>query len=143
MATALQGRAQILELSEDNVTWKTIVCTNAIEHTNESQTSDVSTACGTFVGVGSPTWGWSVDGVCDALRDSSTQVTFRDLDYWLHNSTSLYVRFRSAASGSVTQGLAFNISGQVIISKANLKSDDGQVVTFSADIKGQGTKTIA
>ena len=141
MAQALQGSAQLAEFSTDNSTWKSLVCLKTFTHTSEGSTSPEETACGVFVGVGLPKHSWSAEGVVDGARNSTTDVTYKDVLYWLDNGTALYYRFKNIASGSVTAGLAWQISAACLISKVQLKSQVGQVITFTIDVQAQGALT--
>lgn len=141
--TPLQGSAQVLELSENNSTWRSLVCLNAISHDITGNVNTVQTNCGPAVGVGTPTFKWSISAVCSALRDSTTEASFRDCAVWCNSGTTLYIRWRNAASGSVSQSIAWNESSQVIISSVKQTANNGEVVKFDVEIEGQGTLTIA
>lgn len=142
MAQALQGSAQIIEFSEDNTTWKYLVCVKTIKHDGKANTTTVPTNCGVFIGVGTPEWTWSVEGVIDPLRVSTTQLSYRDVSNYLNNGTTLYIRWKSVAAGSVTAGQGWNETMQCLISGVGQVVANGDLAQFTVDIAGQGANTI-
>ena len=138
MAT-LQSTAIPLELSDDNNTWRTLVCLTQYNMPLSKAVNSTETFCGIEVGLGSTTFNPTGTAVCKTDPDTD-EWTFKELLTRFAAETSIYFRCTSPAAGSV--GGPFYLSGSCKVTALDLQFQTGQTVQFTWTLTGEGALDI-
>ena len=132
----IQSTLVPLELSEDGVTWKTLVCLEGYNIPVETATTESETFCGKSVGLGAKTFNPTGNAVCKA-DPSTSQVTYKEMLAWQMANTEIY--FRSAYPGGGSVGAPIALYGRCYVTQTELIFATNEVVKFSFTMLGTGT----
>lgn len=132
----IQSTLVPLELSEDGVTFKTLVCLEGYNIPVSTSTTETETFCGKSVGLGSQSFNPTGTGVCKPDK-STSEITYDDMLNWQLNKTLIYFRSAYPSGGSV--GAPIFLAGQCYVTETDLIFQTSEVVKFSFTLFGTGT----
>lgn len=127
---SIQGSAVVLEVSDDGVTYKTLVCEEDSQMDLSNDVTTTKTKCSTFKGISAVDATISGNAVCNADPDVD-EVSYNDVQTWQKLKTQKYFRYRNAAQGSFTAGQAFEHTGVGYFTQSTLTAPGDDVVKFS------------
>jgi hypothetical protein len=132
----IQSTLVPLELSEDGVTWKTVVCLEGYNIPVSTATTETETFCGKSVGLGAKTFNPTGNAVCKA-DNSTNEVTYKEMLDWQLNNTLIYFRSAYPSGGSVSAPVF--LAGQCYVTETDLIFQTSDAVKFSFTLLGTGT----
>lgn len=135
--TTAQGELAPLYLSEDGVTWKTLVCLETYDLGLDTTVNQTETNCGIATGLGAIKFAPKGSAVME-LEPDDTMVTYKDMVAWQLAKTLLYFKTEYPGSGS-QYGSNIALSGQAYVSSTSGTFQVGQVIKFSWGMTGNGT----
>jgi hypothetical protein len=127
---SIQGSSVVLELSDDGVTFKTLVCEEDSQIDLSNDVTSTKTKCSTFKGISAVDATISGNAVCNA-DPTTSEVSYNDVQGWQLNKTQKYFRYRNAAQGAITAGQAFSFTGVGYFTQSTVTASGDEVVKFS------------
>lgn len=127
---SIQGSAVVLEVSDDGVSFKTLVCEEDSQIDLSNDVTTTKTKCSTFKGISQVDATISGNAVCNA-DPTAEEVSYNDVQTWQLQKTQKYFRYRNAAQGSFAAGQAFSFTGVGYFTQSTLTAPGDDVVKFS------------
>jgi hypothetical protein len=139
-ASNLQSNLVPLKVSsDDGTTYKTLTCLTSANFSGTTPTTEEQTQCGTFTGLGSNAWEWSVEAIVNLTPTGASEVSYEEcLGFW-HNQTEILVK----QEYPVSAGTDFYKQGACYITSIGNTVQVGNSMTFSLTLKGNGALDIA
>lgn len=115
-----------------------IVCDESNQANLAGNVNERKTKCGTITSVDTPTITLSGSGV--AYGDLvAGEISAKQITEWVINQTTLYFRYRNAASTTITAGEVVYLSGAGRFNSVTVTSDSGDgLVTFDWEFAASG-----
>lgn len=135
MSTPVQSSGVVLQLSVDQVTWKTLVCLDGYSIESTTQTTTTDTFCGRFIGLGPVASQITGTGVCESTP-LTTQCTQSDLRGWLASQVTVFVRANYPTGSSIGGQISNNASGFVTAVGEQMAVNNLVKFTFTILING-------
>lgn len=130
----IQGNTIPLQISTNGSTWKNIVCSQAHEITVDNAISKEDTDCGPAVGLATPSWSATFQGVIHPTPSSPTEVSAGDLLDYANNQTQVYIKTAIASKTVTAQGYISNYAVQ---------KGTAAVMKFTFTFTASGLATVA
>jgi hypothetical protein len=140
-ATELLGSIVTFQTSTDltgATLKKTIVCEETSTLNLSANVNETKTKCGTFVAVDTPTGTVTINGVVNGSPEA-TELSFNTIAGYVNAKTKLYGLYQNAVSGSVALGTAVYASGTGYFTSAEVTSQEGDLIKFTASFSFSGT----
>lgn len=137
MAT-IQAKDAVLELSEDGVTWKTVVCEIGHTYNRERSTNSVETKCYggvALVSVGASSGSIDFTGAFET-SPSPTQVSANEINEYFEDAT--YLHFRLLVNGGTDR----KRQGRAYITTLSEDAQTGDILQYSFTLTIDGDVTI-
>lgn len=143
MAKELSGSFVVVEISEDGINWKTIVCEEQSQLQLGTTLNETKTKCGTFSATSGNAPVITGSGVVVGDIAPASQATFMDLARYLKSLFLLYIRRQNSASGTITAGENTYIHGQGHVSDVQETSSVDDLSKFTFTLTFSGSYTLA
>jgi hypothetical protein len=127
---SIQGSNVVMEISDDGITFETLVCEEDSQADVSNEVTTTRTKCSTFKGISAVDVTISGNAVCNADPDSG-EVSYSDILGYQKLKTQKYFRYRNAAQGAFTAGQAFELTGVGYFTQTTVTATTAEVVKFS------------
>jgi hypothetical protein len=131
--TTQQAKLVPFTLSEDNVTFKSVVCLKVWNFNGTTPVQKEKTQCGTHTALDALESSFDFEGVANSTPNGATEVSHNDiLGYW-KNQTLVYAK---------VQPTGMYIQGQGYITNFRVTAQVGNLVSFTATFEMDGDPDI-
>ena len=136
--TTFQSNTVPLQLSTDDVTYKSVVCKRAWNFNGTTPVNTEETDCGVQKGLGSNDWTMDFEGVLNTTPNGATEMAAAEvIGLWL-NQTTTYIKTQT---GDGT-GNNLYIQGSGYITDFAVQNQVGNLIAFSFTFNGVGNPDI-
>jgi hypothetical protein len=136
--TLIQSNTIPLQLSTDDITYKSVVCKKSYNFDFDTPVNEEETDCGKHVGLGAVGWKASFEGVLNTTPTSTTEYSAKDvLDLWLAQ-TLVYIK---TVTGAGT-GKNLYVQGSGYIVNVKVTNQVGNLIGFTFDFNGSGSPDL-
>jgi hypothetical protein len=136
--TTIQSNQVPLQLSTDDMLYKSVVCKRAWNFNGTTPVNPEETDCGVHKGLGSPDWTMDFEGVLNTTPNTGTEMSASDvINLWL-NQTLTYIKTQTG------NGVAPNmyIQGSGYITDFAIQNSVGNLIAFTFTFNGVGNPDI-